>query len=109
MTDLLEAPLDQLLAEAAAVRDRVYGTRVTYSPKGIRYDYGPQSVEVVIGLCGKPRVVYTQESRLCASCACPRTSILRAPRVFLARPGSAKYGHRARSVPPASFLTIYWS
>src|SRR5436305_1958052 len=33
MTDLLEAPLDQLLAEAAAVRDRVYGTRVTYSPK----------------------------------------------------------------------------
>src|SRR5437764_8706317 len=33
MTDLLEAPLDQLLAAAAAVRDRVYGTRVTYSPK----------------------------------------------------------------------------
>src|SRR4051794_10204716 len=33
MTDLLEAPLDELLAAAAAVRDSVYGTRVTYSPK----------------------------------------------------------------------------
>src|SRR5438067_12885187 len=30
---LLDGPLDQLLAAAAAVRDRVYGTRVTYSPK----------------------------------------------------------------------------
>src|SRR3954447_18816941 len=33
MTDLLEVPLDALLAEAAGARDRAYGTRVTYSPK----------------------------------------------------------------------------
>src|SRR5437763_419238 len=33
MTDLLEAPLDELLAAAAAVRDETYGTRITYSPK----------------------------------------------------------------------------
>jgi 7,8-didemethyl-8-hydroxy-5-deazariboflavin synthase CofH subunit/7,8-didemethyl-8-hydroxy-5-deazariboflavin synthase CofG subunit len=31
--DLLAAPLDELLAAAASVRDRVHGTRVTYSPK----------------------------------------------------------------------------
>src|SRR5437868_5346396 len=33
MTDLLEAPLDELLAAAAGVRDETYGTRITYSPK----------------------------------------------------------------------------
>jgi 7,8-didemethyl-8-hydroxy-5-deazariboflavin synthase CofH subunit/7,8-didemethyl-8-hydroxy-5-deazariboflavin synthase CofG subunit len=31
--DLLDAPLDALLAAAAAVRDAAHGTRVTYSPK----------------------------------------------------------------------------
>src|SRR5436309_10997081 len=31
--ELLAAPLDELLAAAAAVRDRAHGTRVTYSPK----------------------------------------------------------------------------
>ena len=31
--DLLEAPLDDLLAEARAVRDRHHGNRITYSPK----------------------------------------------------------------------------
>ncbi len=30
---LLETPLDQLLADARAVRDRQFGSRVTYSPK----------------------------------------------------------------------------
>ena len=30
---LLDAPLDELLARAAAVRDATWGTRVTYSPK----------------------------------------------------------------------------
>src|SRR5438309_10900471 len=30
---LLAAPLDELLAAAAAVRDRAHGTRITYSPK----------------------------------------------------------------------------
>src|SRR5207237_830614 len=33
VTDLLRAPLDELLAEAAAVRDDHHGTRVTWSPK----------------------------------------------------------------------------
>ena len=32
-SELLEAPLDELLAAAAAVRDRTFGTRITYSPK----------------------------------------------------------------------------
>ena len=32
-TELLSLPLDELLKRAAAVRDRRYGTRVTYSPK----------------------------------------------------------------------------
>ena len=31
--DLLGAPLDELLAAAAEVRDRAHGTRITYSPK----------------------------------------------------------------------------
>ena len=31
--ELLAAPLDELLAAAAAVRDRAHGTRITYSPK----------------------------------------------------------------------------
>src|SRR5688572_32157485 len=31
--DLLDAPLDALLAAAAAVRDAAHGTRVTWSPK----------------------------------------------------------------------------
>src|SRR6476620_7400813 len=31
--ELLDIPLDALLAEARAVRDRAHGTRVTYSPK----------------------------------------------------------------------------
>ncbi|HUF32545.1 MAG TPA: 5-amino-6-(D-ribitylamino)uracil--L-tyrosine 4-hydroxyphenyl transferase CofH [Acidimicrobiales bacterium] len=31
--DLITAPLDALLAEAASIRDRAHGTRVTYSPK----------------------------------------------------------------------------
>ena len=31
--DLLDASLDELLAEAATIRDRHHGTRVTYSPK----------------------------------------------------------------------------
>src|SRR6186997_2264665 len=31
--DLLAAPLDELMAEAAAVRDAQFGTRVTFSPK----------------------------------------------------------------------------
>src|SRR5256885_17087107 len=31
--DLLAAPLDELMAAAAAVRDTAHGTRVTYSPK----------------------------------------------------------------------------
>jgi FO synthase len=29
----LDAPLDELLARAGAIRDRVHGTRITYSPK----------------------------------------------------------------------------
>jgi FO synthase len=33
LTSLLHAPLDVLMAEAAAVRDRTFGTRVTWSPK----------------------------------------------------------------------------
>src|SRR5881227_4148798 len=33
LADLLNGPLDELLAAAAAVRDRAYGTRVTYSAK----------------------------------------------------------------------------
>jgi 7,8-didemethyl-8-hydroxy-5-deazariboflavin synthase CofH subunit/7,8-didemethyl-8-hydroxy-5-deazariboflavin synthase CofG subunit len=32
-SDLLHAPLDELLTAARAVRDAAYGTRVTYSPK----------------------------------------------------------------------------
>jgi FO synthase len=31
--ELLDVPLDALLAEARAIRDRAHGTRVTYSPK----------------------------------------------------------------------------
>jgi len=31
--EILAAPLDVLMAEAAAVRDRLFGSRVTYSPK----------------------------------------------------------------------------
>ena len=31
--DLFDASLDELLAEAATIRDRHHGTRVTYSPK----------------------------------------------------------------------------
>ena len=31
--DLLDAPLDVLMGRARAVRDRVHGTRITYSPK----------------------------------------------------------------------------
>src|SRR5678816_96605 len=33
MKELLDLPLDELLRRAAAVRDSVTGTRVTYSPK----------------------------------------------------------------------------
>src|SRR3954468_14573389 len=33
MNDLLDLPLDELLRRAGEVRDRTYGTRVTYSPK----------------------------------------------------------------------------
>src|SRR3954469_11925320 len=31
--DLLQVPLDELMARARAVRDRTTGTRITYSPK----------------------------------------------------------------------------
>lgn len=34
--------------------------RVTYSGKAIIYDYGPQSVTVSFGPCGKPTVTYSQ-------------------------------------------------
>ncbi len=32
-SDLADAPLVELQAEAGAIRDRAHGTRVTYSPK----------------------------------------------------------------------------
>jgi hypothetical protein len=34
--------------------------RVTYTGDSIRYDYGPQSVTLVFGHCGNPRVKYSQ-------------------------------------------------
>lgn len=34
--------------------------RVTYTGDSIRYDYGPQSVILSFGLCGNPKVKYTQ-------------------------------------------------
>ena len=34
--------------------------RVTYRDDSIRYDYGPQSVILGFGLCGNPKVSYTQ-------------------------------------------------
>lgn len=34
--------------------------RVTYTSHAIRYDYGPQTVSVVFGVCGKPTVKYSQ-------------------------------------------------
>lgn len=34
--------------------------RVTYDENSIRYDYGPQSVTLIFGLCGNPRVKYSQ-------------------------------------------------
>lgn len=34
--------------------------RVTYRRESIRYDYGPQSITLTWGLCGNPRVDYTQ-------------------------------------------------
>lgn len=34
--------------------------KVTYTDDTIRYDYGPQSVALVFGPCGNPRVKYTQ-------------------------------------------------
>jgi hypothetical protein len=36
--------------------------RVTYTGDTIRYDYGPQSVSLTFGLCGNPRVRYSQAS-----------------------------------------------
>lgn len=37
--------------------------RVYYTHKSIRYDYGPQSVTLAFGLCGKPTVHYTQANQ----------------------------------------------
>lgn len=34
--------------------------RVTYTGRTIRYDYGPQSVTLTFGICGKPTVSYSQ-------------------------------------------------
>lgn len=36
--------------------------RVTYTDDTIRYDYGPQSVSLVFGHCGSPRVRYSQST-----------------------------------------------
>ncbi|HEY1188110.1 MAG TPA: hypothetical protein VGE74_10660 [Gemmata sp.] len=36
--------------------------RVTYTDNSIRYDYGPQSVTLVFGACGNPRVRYSQST-----------------------------------------------
>jgi hypothetical protein len=37
--------------------------RVSYTSHAIRYDYGPQSVTLVFGVCGKPNVVYSQANQ----------------------------------------------
>lgn len=34
--------------------------RVTYTARAIRYDYGPQSVTLSFGACGRPAVTYSQ-------------------------------------------------
>ena len=36
--------------------------RVTYTGDAIRYDYGPQSVSLIFGHCGNPRVKYSQST-----------------------------------------------
>lgn len=36
--------------------------RVTYTSDSIRYDYGPQSIALVFGHCGNPRVRYSQSA-----------------------------------------------
>ena len=36
--------------------------RVTYTDDAIRYDYGPQSVSLIFGHCGNPRVKYSQST-----------------------------------------------
>jgi hypothetical protein len=38
--------------------------RVSYTPSTIRYDFGPQSVTLVFGLCGDPKVHYSQATAL---------------------------------------------
>ena len=38
--------------------------KVTYTGHAIRYDYGPQSVTLRFGVCGKPTVHYSQCSQL---------------------------------------------
>ncbi|MDY3560350.1 hypothetical protein R5W23_001583 [Gemmata sp. JC673] len=38
--------------------------RVTYTNDTIRYDYGPQSVSLVFGVCGNPRVRYSQATNV---------------------------------------------
>jgi hypothetical protein len=38
--------------------------RVSYSPSTIRYDFGPQSVTLVFGICGDPKVHYSQATVL---------------------------------------------
>lgn len=38
--------------------------RVTYTAHEIRYDYGPQSVTLKFGVCGKPTVCYSQSTQL---------------------------------------------
>ena len=37
--------------------------RVTYTSHAIRYDFGPQSVTLAFGACGKPNVVYSQATQ----------------------------------------------
>lgn len=38
--------------------------RVTYTAHAIRYDYGPQSVTLRFGVCGKPTVYYSQGTQI---------------------------------------------
>ena len=38
--------------------------RVTYTAHAIRYDYGPQSVTLKFGVCGKPTVCYSQATQI---------------------------------------------
>lgn len=80
--------------------------RVTYSDDTVRYDYGPQSVSLVFGHCGNPRVRYSQSTNASENARTRISATKAQTRSFVQRTGIPQGMQRFRDTSKETFGTV---